>query len=140
MKANYLFIVFLLLTVVTAFIRGKNTEQVGITIYLVGCLLTVLAASPGATRFTGEETGILLVDLTTFAAFFVLALNANRFWPIWVTALLAIPLFGHLARMLAPDILPWAYAAILSMWSYPILLIILLASLKRRASISHGPF
>ena len=104
------------------------------TIYLMGCVLTVVAASPSATRFTGEELGILLVDTATFFAFLTVALNADRFWPIWVTALLAIPLFGHLARILAPDIVPWAYAVILSVESYPILLIMLLASLQNMPS------
>ena len=130
MTANYLFIALLLATTIVALVKGGRTEQTGTLIYLAGCVLTVFQASPGATRFTGGETGILMVDFLTFAAFFILALNANRFWPIWVSALLAIPLFGHLAMIVDPGIVPWAYAVILSVWSYPILVIILLASLK----------
>ena len=132
MTANFLFIALLLATAIVALVKGGRTEQTGTLIYLAGCVLTVLAASPGAIRFTGGETGILMVDFLTFAAFFILALNADRFWPIWVCALLAIPLFGHLAMIVTPGIVPWAYAVILSVWSYPILLIILLACLQSR--------
>lgn len=70
------------------------------------------------------ELGVFGVDVLVFVAFVILAARANRFWPIWVGALLGLGVLGHLARWAGPEVIPWAYAVILSIWSYPILLII----------------
>jgi hypothetical protein len=126
---NILFLFLLAVTILIAFVRGGQEEKIGVGIYVLGCALTVLAGAHSS-RFASEETGIFVVDCLTFAAFFVLALYADRFWPIWVTALLAIALFGHAAMLLSPGIVPWAYAVILSIWSYPILAIMIAASLN----------
>ena len=75
-------------------------------------------------RWRGIEFGVFIVDLATFIFFCVLAVRANRFWPIWVSALLGIGVLGSLAMMLHPRVIPWAYAVVLSIWSYPILLLI----------------
>lgn len=128
---NILFLSLLVVTTLTALIRGGQEEKIGIGIYVLGCALTVLAGAHSS-RFASEETGIFVVDCLTFAAFFILALYADRFWPIWVAALLAIALFGHAAMLLSPGIVPWAYAVVLSIWSYPILAIMLSASLTSR--------
>jgi len=138
MILNYLFFLLLVTTLVTSFAKGGRPERIGAAIYAVGCVLTVVFASPKAGRFAQEETGILLVDVVTFLAFFFFAIVVDRFWPIWVTAFLAVPLFGHLAVTLAPDIVPWTYAVILSIWSYPILLIMVVASLRIAATRKPG--
>ena len=40
-----------------------------------------------------------------------------------MSALVGLGLVGHLAMLLHPRVIPWAYAVVLSIWSYPILLL-----------------
>ena len=79
---------------------------------------------------------------SSFAFFCVLALRADRYWPIWVSALLGLGVLGHLARWAGPDVFPWAYAVVLTIWSYPILAIIAIGTFnhqrRARAGISKS--
>ena len=75
--------------------------------------------------------------VTIFAAsasllFCVLAVRANRFWPIWVSAFLGMGVLGHLARWAGPDVLWYAYAVVLTIWSYPILAIIAIGTFNHQ--------
>lgn len=129
MAFNFVFLFLLALTVCVAFLRGGREEKIGAVIYALGVALTILIEAALDERYASGGLDVFIVDALTFAAFFFLALHADRFWPLWVTALLGIALFGHAAMLLSPGIVPWAYLVILSIWSYPILAIILAASL-----------
>ena len=94
------------------------------TIYAAGSVLTFLAVSAPSIRFQGVEVGVLIVDVCVFFSFVLLALRANRFWPIWVSALLGIGVLASLTMLMGPRVIPWAYAVVLSIWSYPILMLI----------------
>jgi hypothetical protein len=123
MAVNYVFVALLLVCCVYAFARGGRPEQVGIGIYVAGTVLTHVEAATSTIQFRGVEVGIFIVDFFVFIGFVLLAVRANRFWPIWVSALVGLGLVGHLAMLLHPRVIPWAYAVVLSIWSYPILLL-----------------
>jgi hypothetical protein len=89
-------------------------------------------------EFQNVEFGVLIVDVLLFISFTVLALRANRFWPLWVSALLGLGVLGHLARWLGADVIPWAYAAILSIWSYPILFIIVIGTRNHQKRLARS--
>jgi hypothetical protein len=80
----------------------------------------------------------LLIDVVTFALFCLIALRADRFWPIWASALLGLGLLGHLARAAEPDLFWWAYAVSLTIWSYPILALIALGTWTHRRRAQLG--
>lgn len=84
---------------------------------------------------------MLLIDAVTFALSCLLALRANRFWPIWVSALLGLGVLGHLARIVEPGLFWWAYAVALTIWSYPILALMMLGTWghRRRGARSSPP-
>lgn len=124
MGLNLIFVGLLIATCAYAFSRGGAPERVGAGIFAVGCILTVVVASVPLIRFRAVEAGMLMVDIATFIAFVALALKANRFWPIWVSALLGVGVVGHLAKLLSPQVIPWAYQVALTIWSYPILLLV----------------
>lgn len=120
-----------------ALVAGGGPERLGASLYALACLATVVAASAPPIRFRSVEVGVLLVDATIFFAFCILAVRANRFWPIWVSSFLGLGVLGHLARWLGPEVIPWAYAAILSIWSYPILLLIALGTWNHRKRLAR---
>ena len=107
-----------------ALLRGGAPERIAASIFTIGTGLTVVAASGAAGRFASLEVGILAVDALALLAFLVLALCAERFWTLWLTALQAIGTAGHAIKMVDPEGLPWAYAFALAFWSYPMLLLI----------------
>ena len=67
-------------------LRGGAPERLGTTILAISSRLTV-AAIPAGPDSNSSRSGALVVDLLCLAAFVILALRADRFWPLWVAAL-----------------------------------------------------
>jgi len=133
---NYYFIALLVLCTAYALVAGGAPERIAAVLYLLSC---------GATYWSGLEAGrwleiefsTFIIDVVTFALFCLLAFRTDRFWPIWVSALLGLGVLGHLARAVEPDMFWWAYAVSLTIWSYPILALIALGAWthRRRAQL-----
>jgi hypothetical protein len=135
---NYYFIGLLALCTIYAFALGGAPERIGAGIYALSVVTTHVLLTTHAARWRGIEFGVFIVDLVTFALFCVLAVRANRFWPIWVSALLGIGVLGHLARWAGPDVLWYAYAVVLTIWSYPILAILALGTFNHRQRLARS--
>jgi len=54
-----------------------------------------------------------------------------------VSALLGLGVLGHLARWAGPDAIPWAYAVVLTIWSYPILAIIAIGTFNHQRRLKR---
>lgn len=111
-----------------AMLRGGAPERIGITILAVGSVLTVVAVSAPARRFGSVEIGIFLVDVAALVGFLILAMRAERLWPLWVTSLQAIGTTAHAVKLVDPEIIRWAYAFALAFWSYPMLFLLVLGT------------
>jgi len=125
---NYHFVTLLALTTLYALWAGGGPERIGAAVYALSVVVTHLALLMHDHMWWDLETGVLIVDATTFLIFVLIALKANRFWPLWVSALLGIALLGHLGRFVMPDTYWRAYAIVLVMWSYPILALMVLGT------------
>ena len=117
---------------------GGAPERIGMAIVASNAVLSFVAVSAPAVRFRGVEVGVFSVDVVAFLLFAALAMRANRFWPIWVSALLGLGVVGHLAMSLHPRVIPWAYAVVLSIWSYPILLLIVAGTVGHRRRLKRN--
>ena len=137
---NYLFWALLISSCLYAFVAGGGPERLGAAIYGISCVASfVLLSIAPLTRFQSVEVGVFIVDVLTFLAFVILALRAIRYWPLWVSALLGLGVLGHLARWLGPEVIPWAYAVIMSIWSYPILALMVLGTWNHQRRVArHG--
>jgi hypothetical protein len=129
---NLIYLALLIASCAYAFTLGGAPERIGMAIVAGNAILTFLLVSAAPIRFQGVEVGVFSVDVFAFLSFIILALRANRFWPIWVSALLGLGVLGSLAMMLHPRVIPWAYAVVLSIWSYPILALIALGTRGHR--------
>jgi len=130
------YLALLVLCWMYALFGGGVPERIGTTIMVVGSALTLVASSGPPYHFASVEIGILIVDAAAFLAFAVLALRADRFWPIWAAAFAALGVLGHLARWYAgTDVTPRAYYVGIVLWSYPILALTAIGTLnhQRRA-------
>jgi hypothetical protein len=121
-----------------ALLRGGAPERIGATIVLVGSLLTLAAVSSLAVSYASVETGVLLVDAATLVAFLILALRAERFWPIWLTALQLIGTTGHVIKLVEPDIIPRAYAFAAIFWSYLMLPLLALGTWRHQQRLARN--
>jgi hypothetical protein len=120
-----------------AWFRGGPPERIGATILAVGSVLSLAALSRGAGRFGSVEFGIFLVDVATLVGFLILALLAKRFWPLWLTALQAVGIAGHAVKLVDTATIPLAYAFILALWSYPMLLLIALGTWRHQRRLAR---
>jgi hypothetical protein len=115
-----------------ALLRGGGPERAVATGVLVGSILTALVATDPAHRFRSVELGIFLVDVVALIAFVIVALRAERFWPLWVAALQAIGTAGHAVKLADPHVIRWGYAFVLAFWSYPMLFLIIFGTWRHQ--------
>lgn len=123
-----------------ALLRGGAPERIGAGIFITGFVLTGLTVSSMAGQaYRSAELGVLAVDGAMLAAFLVLALRSQRFWPIWMSALQAVQVAGHLTKIAYPDLMPWAYGIAQALWSYPMMALLIAATWRHsRRMATHG--
>ena len=90
------------------------------------CLIAAFASYPVA-AYGSVETMVLVVDLLVLASFVYVALQSDRFWPLWIAGLHVTTVVGHALKLMTGDLVPLAYAVALRMWAYPELIILALA-------------
>jgi hypothetical protein len=119
-----------------ALLRGGGPERVVSAALLATVPPSLLLRAYGPVMFEGVEVGVLAIDIALAVTFFVVAIRACRFWPIWMFALHATAMLAHLARMLAPDATPWTYAVLLAFWSYPMLFLLAVATRRHQCRLT----
>lgn len=116
------------------FLLGGQPERVGALILIVGSLATgvVAAGVLGSSTWDYLETGIFIIDVIVLVALWGIALSSDRFWPYWVTAWQLIAVLVHLQMVIFANIMPQAYAYATKYMAFPIVLLMLFASVNRR--------
>ncbi|WP_321327834.1 hypothetical protein [uncultured Parasphingorhabdus sp.] len=127
-----LFQMLLILCCGYGLIWGGRPERYAVIIIMVGFLLTIAVAAPVSERFSYVEVRILLVDTAMLASFFYLALNAERFWTIWLCAMQSIQVLTHLPIIIIPELLPQAYGAVAAIWAYPMLIVLAIGTYRHQ--------
>jgi hypothetical protein len=128
----------LALTCGYALIRGRGDERIVAGVCVVASVVTAFALSPWRHRYSGVETGELLVDLVTLAMFVFVALRSERFWPLWIAGLQLTTSMSHFLKAVDLGLVPQAYAAAEKFWSYPILLILAIGTWRsHRRLLAH---
>jgi hypothetical protein len=130
--------ILLILCWTYAMLKGGPPERIGATVLALGSLLSVAALPNWAGHVGPVEIGVLVVDIACLVAFALLALRADRFWPIWVSALVGVGALGHLARWFdGPEISTRVYAMSLAIWSYPMLALIAIGTLNHQRRLAR---
>lgn len=137
---NLHFVIPLAVVTLFALWAGGWPERVGATVYALSVAATHLALLMHSQMWLNLEAGVFIVDVVIFLIFVALALRADRFWPLWVSALLGIGVLGHLAKLMLPDTFWRAYAFVLAIWSYPIVALIAVGTFLhwRRKRLAAG--
>jgi hypothetical protein len=124
-----LFIVALLLSSTYASFAGGRTGRAAALIQIVAAFLTIFADRQEI-FWGGLDFGVFMVDATCLFALAWLALYSNRYWIIWIVGFQTSAVAAHLARLLAPDIVPKAYEALVAFWGIPMLAVMVAGARK----------
>lgn len=118
--------------------RGGTPERLVALLMIVGALLTMLAAPAWRWTSAGVDWGIFLVDLAVLLGLMAVALHANRFWPIWMSAVHGLSVLGHISVLVAPDISPLFYATLSMGSAWPAQLLLLIGTLRHHRRVLAG--
>lgn len=113
-----------------AVVRGGAPERIAGVAMLVATLATRLVQSQAAVRFAGVEWGVFCVDVALLAILLAVALEADRYWPLWMAALQGLGTTAHLSKLLEVELLRPAYAVLAAIWSYPMLVLLFCGALR----------
>ncbi|WP_059150480.1 hypothetical protein [Novosphingobium barchaimii] len=101
-------------------VRGAAPERL-----LSGVLFAMLAFDKihhallgGSILWHHANLGHFVIDLLVMACTFVIALHANRVYPLWVAGVEIISVFGHIYRLGLEEINRFAYDMMVVMPSY----------------------
>jgi len=123
---------FFLVCSVYALWRGGAPERAVAIAFLIAFVATAAVNLPMARRFYTVSTGVFLVDLILFAILVVIAVKADRYWPLLVASLQAVTVAAHLAKFADPELIRRAYSIMIAMWSYPQLLLLVIGAVRHQ--------
>lgn len=118
------FVALLLLSTGFAAWKGGPPERIAASLYWLAWLTTLVANPVATERWRNIEIAYFLIDLCLLLALTVLALRANRNWPMAAASLQLIIVTGHVAKLIDPQLLGSAYAIMSVFWPYLQLLIL----------------
>lgn len=131
-----LFNVIQVLASAYAFTRGGVPERMAGAFLLVAAIATRMLFLSEVTHYVSVDVAIASLDVCLLAILVVLALYADRFWPIWMAALQALGTMAHLAKAIEPSVVSMAYVILLAVWSYPMVIILAIGTLRHRRRLS----
>jgi hypothetical protein len=122
--------------------RGAAPERIAVASLVVASIATILCqAGWFEGSFSGFERDVFLVDVAFFCVVMLLALAAHRFWTLWLASLQLVQVETHLVRLADGAGEPFAYALLLAIWGYLMVLVIAIGvrSHARRLSSASDP-
>jgi len=118
-----------------AYFGGREGRRVT-ALYLCAVLLTI-PAQMLQQSWGGEIWPVVLVDTLLLAGLYWISMRTDRFWPLWVTGFHMITMTAHLAALLAPTFPARIYFGLTTIWTIPLLLVILVGvTLDRQAGLT----
>lgn len=133
MSTLWLYVALLVLSCGYALLRGGACEVVAallqINAYLIGFALPRLdAAGQGST----VAAGFYLLDATLLVALVALAIQATRFWPLYLAGFQGAAVIAHTAKLLDPSMQGFGYALQIRGWAYPMLIVLAIGTWRHR--------
>ncbi|KQM89191.1 hypothetical protein ASE70_16610 [Sphingomonas sp. Leaf22] len=136
----WLYLTLLLTVSVWTLRRGGAPERIATSAILFAVAATIAVASNRI--FGSREIGIFVVDMVLTLVICTLAMLAERFWPVWLSAILIVGVMLQLAIWYAPHYYRDVYLILHAMSAYPTLLLILAGTLRHRHRLrrdGHDP-
>ena len=139
---NYAFFVgfwlYLLATVIFAHRSGGQPERIGVNLMAGAALSSLLVSIVSSAQYQGMNDGLFVIDLGLLGALVLLALRADRFWPIAAAGLQMVAVGTHVSMRVSPQLLPDFYAWIAALWSYPVILTVVIGTWRHRRRLAQS--
>lgn len=109
---------------VVAFVKGDAPERILASSLLATpiAVFTYRMVLGGVGVYQNVDLGLVAIDLALFAVIWWVALRANRIYPLWLGGAQLVSVLGHLYRFAIVKIQPMAYAVMIRMPFYVLLL------------------
>ena len=131
-----LFIALFASSSMAAFLRGDRYAKLAALLGVIASVATRVSASSG---YGAPEDGVFIVDLITAIGFALLANASQANWLAWCTAAQLMSVLTHLARMTLTNVGSLAYFDVAGFWSFPIMILMLIASGRRPVARADRP-
>ncbi len=128
----YLYSIALLATVFYALWRGGAPERVVASLVLIAVIVSAASLNASHRVFGSKEVGVLAIDIVLGVAVIAIALTAERFWPLWLSALLILSVLLQLAIWYAPYYYRAIYLILHALSAYPTLILIVAGTMRHR--------
>ena len=115
-----------------ALAAGGAPERWTAAVFLVGAAMTFALPFQPNVSYHSVHLMILAVDCGVLLGLVGIALRADRFWPLYVSALHLVTIAIHGVKALQPDLVPWMYAGASAKIAYPMLVLLAIGALRHR--------
>lgn len=119
-------------SVAYAWWRGGQPERVTAAMVMIAAIATGLIPTVPGITFAKVVWPLFAIDMLLLAGLTVVALLADRFWPLYFCAIHLVAVALHGVRAYDPTVLPTLYARLGGELAYPTL-VILIAGTWRHA-------
>ena len=116
-----------------ALTRGGAPERLTAGVFLIAACASYYAPF---SRFREVEIALSAIDLATLVALAAIAARADRFWPLYVSALQLLTLAIHGAKAYQPDLVHWMYGGASGKIAYPMIVLLAIGVLRHRQRLS----
>lgn len=135
------FLLFFAIIAAFAIGRGGGPERTTAYAYiaaLAGSASVGIIHMPGAFRVV--PTTVLVVDMILLIALCLIAIRANRWWPIPSAGCQLVAVLVHAGKLLDPAMIPQGYAFLVTIWSWPMVTLLALGTAAHRRRRAAGIF
>ncbi len=112
--------------------HGGLPERIVAIAFLLAAIVSSVIAFSMRDAFQSVDGALFAMDLVLLAGLVGIAACANRFWPIWISALHLLTIAVHGVKAYDPTLVPWMYAAAVSKIAYPMLALLLIGTERHR--------
>ena len=132
---GWLYLLLLFATFMSIAVRGGFEERLLTGAMLAASVGTFLLYRAGL-RFDAHPLPFIAISLLHLAVCLVIALRSARFWPLAYTALQIATLLSLMSPFFGRNLLSYALGVMQTLWAYPQLLILTLATVRTQRTTS----
>lgn len=136
------FYVIFVISVALAIWQGGSPERLAALVILLMALLQFLGSSIFGRQFAVVDLVSLSVDVVGLVGMTAIAFFANRYWPLWTSAMQLLSCVSHLGREISGKVEPLVYAVLKTGPTFIVLIILLLGTLlhwRRQRKFAQDP-
>ena len=116
--------------------RGGAPERWAAILFAAAAAASLATPFHVGRSFHTVERGFLAIDALLFLSLLPIALRANRFWPMWVTALQLLTIGIHGVKAYDPMLVSWIYNSASGKMSYPIVIMLAIGVARHRSRLT----